>query len=117
MFFHGENHKGVYDKTATGAHQLAAADAALDRGVLIEVLCTETFATGSGAKPTFKIGQTSTTNKFADTTEFSGLIEGDKRVYAGVLSSTKDLVVTATAGTGTATGAITVRAVLVPQSL
>ena len=117
MFIHGFNWKGVYDKTTTGAQTLAPQDASLDWDVVILVTCTQTFATGSGAKPTFKLGQTGTTNKFADTTAFSGLIEGDKRAFAGTLSATKDLLVTATAATGTATGAITVRAVLVRRAL
>jgi hypothetical protein len=116
MFFHGESRHGVYDKSSTGALQLAPANADVDRGVLIEVTVRETFANGNGAQPTFKIGQTSTTNKFADTSAFTGLAEGSKRTFGGVLSATKDLVVTATAGTGTATGAITVRVVIIPQS-
>lgn len=117
MFFHGANKHGDYPKATVGAQTLAVADATLDRNVLIEVEVTETFANGSGAQPTFKIGQTSTTNKFADTSAFTDLVEGAKRVFAGTLSATKDLLVTATAATGTATGAIKVRAVIIPFTI
>jgi hypothetical protein len=118
MHIHGDNCRGVYDKATNGTQTLVVApDADNDRNVLIVVRCAQTFANGSGAKPTFKIGETGDTNKFADTTDFSGLEEGDQRVFAGVLTADTDFIVTATAGTGTATGAITVKAVVTRRAL
>jgi hypothetical protein len=118
MFIHGANTRADYQNTADGVQTaIVAADDDNDRNVVIVVSVTETFANGSGAQPTFKIGETGDDNKFAETTEFTGLTEGDKRAYAGVLSATAELLVTANDASGTGTGAINVRVVTFPQSL
>ncbi len=118
MFIHGANGRADYQKTANGVQtDIVAADASNARNVVIVVTVTETFANGSGAQPTFKIGETGDDNKFADTTEFTGLTAGDKRAYAGVLSATATLFVTCNDASGTGTGAINVRVVTFPQSL
>ena len=118
MFIPGANRRADYQKTASGAQTaLVAADAANDRNVIIVVTVVETFANGSGGQPTFKIGETGSTSKFAATSEFTGLTAGDKRVYAGKLSATKELLITAVAATGTGTGGINVKVCTFPLGL
>ena len=95
-------------KTSNGTTTTAAADASLDRNVLIVVEVTETFANGSGAQPTFKLGETSTTDKFSATALLTDAVLGDKFVLTGKNLATKALLVTSVAATGTATGAIKV---------
>jgi hypothetical protein len=97
-----------YTKAATGANTLLAADPTHDRAVLIVVTVDEVFADGSGGQTTFKVGETSTTAKFADTTAFADAAAGTVLVYAGILLATKALLVTAVAATGTGTGGISV---------
>lgn len=116
----GRNINGFRDgvslsKTADGATTLIAS-AVADRRVIIVVKITETFADGTGAKPTFEIGQTGTTNKFAATTEFASGVLGDLMVFVGTLSGSAALLITAAAGTGTATGAIGVEAIILPAT-
>jgi hypothetical protein len=116
MIFLGSGKRADYPKTSNGTLTLALADPSVARNVLILVTVTETFANGSGAQPTFQIGEVGTIAKFAGAATFTGLAAGAKRVFSGTLSSTKDLIVTATAGTGTATGAIKVKAVIISQT-
>jgi hypothetical protein len=104
----------AYTKATNGTQTMAAADADNNRNVLLIVDVTEAFATNTGTQPTFKIGETSTTAKFADTTAFASASLGARKVYAGTLSSTKALLVTAVAAVGDATGAITVTAIILP---
>jgi len=103
----------AYAKTASGADVLiAAADG--DRIVIIVATVTETLADGDGGQPTFSIGETGAATKFAATTVFASGTAGDVHVLQGTLSSGKDLIVTAVAGTGTTeTGAIAVGAIAV----
>ncbi len=85
------------------------------RTVLIVVNVTTSFANGDGAQPTFAIGQTSSTSKFAATSAFTSKTAGTTLTYGGTLSAGTALLVTATAGTGTTeTGAMTVTAIATP---
>jgi hypothetical protein len=107
----------TFTKVSDGTYTLTPSIAA-DRNVLIAVKVTETFAAGDGAKPTFKIGQTASTSKFAATTAFSvSAIMGDVLIFSGVLSSGAALLVTVTAATGTATGALAVEAIVLPATV
>lgn len=105
---------GKYNETATGA-QLLAESTAADRSVLIVARVTETFANGTGGQPTFAIGQVASTSKFAATSAFTDAPEGKVLTFAGLLSATRNLIVTAVAGTGTGTGSIEVEAIIVPS--
>lgn len=97
-----------YPKTTDGAQTLLAAGP-VDRQVVISVQVTTAFANGDGAQPTFAIGETGSTSKFAATARFTGASAGATFSFAGTLSATKALLVTAVAATGTtSTGAITV---------
>ncbi len=118
LFMKALKQRTLYPKTTTTATHVHQTDAVidvladdLDHPVLILVEVTETFANGTGAQPTFNIGQTGTTNKFAPSSDFTGLTVGAKRVYAGTLTHACDIVVAATVATGTATGAIRVTSV------
>lgn len=105
-----------YPKTTTTAAHVQLLDTNVnpvdlnetDHNVLIIIQCTETFADGSGARPTFKIGQTGTVEKFAASATVDALTIGQKIVVVGTLTVDTDLLVTATVATGTATGAIKV---------
>ena len=103
-----------YPKTSDGTITHIAADADNARLALVIVKCTETFATGSGAKPTFKIGVTGAVTSFADTTEFSGLSAGAMKVYAGAVAATKAVLVTATDAEGTGAGALSITVIMLP---
>lgn len=113
----GDHAIALYPKTANGAQTLAASVAGSDRNVLLVIECTETFADGNGAQPTFEIGQTSSLTKFTGTSLFVGAKLHDKFVISGQLSATKALVITAVAGTGTATGSLKVSAALFPVTM
>jgi len=101
----------AYPKTTSGAQTLLAA-ATVDRRVIISVQVTTVFADGDGAQPTFEIGQTGETDKFAATTLFTGAAAGATFSLAGTLTANTALLVTATAATGTtSTGALAVTAI------
>jgi len=103
-------------KSSTGTLTMANADADNNRNVLIIVDVTEAFVTGTGTQPTFKIGETSTTDKFAATSAFTSAALGVRKVYSGTLLATKALLVTAVAAVGDATGAIKVTAIILPTA-
>lgn len=118
LFMKAFKARTLYPKTTTTGAKVLLADATidvladdLDHPVLILVEVTETFANGSGAQPTFKIGQTGTVEKFLASASLTGAVVGSKQVVAGMLTHADDLLVTATVATGTATGAIRVTAV------
>jgi hypothetical protein len=102
-------------RTDAGTKVLAAS-VPLDREVIIVVTVTTAFATGDGAQPTFAFGQTGSTTKFAATSKLTTAAAGTILVYAGTLTGTKDLIMTAVAATGTtSTGAISVTVIGVGQ--
>ena len=112
----GGGANAAYPKDSTGALTLLAS-AGADRTVLLVVTVTEVFANGDGAQPTFKLGQTGTAAKFADTTAFTDKAAGSILTFAGTLSSGAALLVTAVAGTGTTeTGALAVTVLVLPAS-
>jgi hypothetical protein len=100
-----------YAKTTSGAQTLLASDTK-DRAVLITVSVTEAFATNTGTKPAFDIGETSATTKFKSGLTVGAL--GTLLTYTGTLSAGKALLVTGTAAVGDATGAISVAVVALP---
>jgi len=104
-----------YTKTSNGTTTLLASSASA-RNVLIAVKVTETFAAGTGAKPTFKLGETDTTDKYAAAAVFAGGVAGDVFIFAGTLTADKALLVTVVAATGTATGALSVEAIVLPST-
>src|SRR5215831_18804251 len=57
MIYQGKDRRGVFDKTTNGVKTMEANTSAVDRNVLLLVSVTEAFADGSGAQPTFQIGQ------------------------------------------------------------
>jgi hypothetical protein len=105
-----------YDKETDGVivHIDANDEGDGDRVVTIVTEVTEIFADGDGAQPTFKIGQTGEAEDFAADTEFTGASAGAKEVFHGVLTAENDLIITATEGTGTATGALKITVIAVP---
>ena len=113
----GLGNSAAYTKASTGTLTLLAANATKTQAVLLVAVCTQTFADGDGGQPTFKVGQDGTTNKFWDTTAFTGMTVGTVVVTAGLLTATDKLIVTAVAGTGTTeTGGIAVTVVAIPTS-
>lgn len=106
---------GKYNETASGTNVLAASDAA-DRNVLIVARVTEAFANGTGGQPTFAIGQVASTSKFAATSAFTNAPVGTVLTFAGLLSATRNFIVTAVAATGTGTGSIEVEAIVLPST-
>lgn len=105
----------AYPKTTAGAQTLAAA-ATGARNVVILATVTEVFADGNGGQSTFKIGETSTDDKFAATAVFTNAAAGTTVVRQGTLTSAKALLVTGAAATGTGTGAITVSYFFLPAA-
>jgi hypothetical protein len=99
-----------FDKTADGAADILPARA-VARTVQIVVQVTEEFADGSGQQPMFNIGDETSAAKFLIDTELQGATAGKKIPCGGVIDAGEKLVVTATAGTGTSTGAIRVTSI------
>jgi hypothetical protein len=106
----------AYAKTTNGVQTLAAGDAAA-RTVLIVVTVDEVFATGDNAQTTFKIGETDADDKFAATATFTDAAAGTVFVFAGSLTATKALIVTANDAAGTGTGGISVTALILPATV
>ena len=106
-----------YPSTDAATNTLVAANASKDRGVLVMLVVTETYATNGGTQPTVKVGEDTQTElgiaaaTVADKT--SGTI-----LCAGFLNtSTRKVIVTTTAGDGAlGTGACTVIAIALPNS-
>lgn len=119
LFLKAEEASALYPKTTTTAAHVHQTDASLnpvdgteaDHPVLVLVEVTQTFADGTGAQPTFKIGQTGTAEKFLASATLTGAVVGSVFLVAGELTLDTDLLVTATVATGTATGAIRVTSV------
>ncbi len=110
----GAGASASYTKATTGVQTLLAG-AAGDRSVIIIVTIDETFANGDGAQPTFSIGQTGTAAKFAATGAFTGATAGAVKTFAGTLTGTDALIITAVAGTGTTeTGGLSVTVLALP---
>lgn len=105
----------AFTRTSDGTYTLEAASA-VDRRVIIAVRVTETFADAGGTQPTFLIGQTATTNKFAAAADFADAVKGDLKFFVGTLSATRALLVTANDAAGAATGAIEVEVIILPVS-
>jgi hypothetical protein len=123
LFMKAKKQRTLYPKTTTtAAHvhmtdvQIDPADADIDKPCLVLVEVTEVFADGTGAQPTFKIGQTGTAEKFIASALLTGATVGQRFVGCGMIScsSEAELLVTATVATGTGTGAIRVTAVVFP---
>jgi hypothetical protein len=100
-----------YASSTSGAQTLLASDAP-DRPILILATVTEAFAANTGTKPSFDIGESSTTHKFKQALNTGAL--GAVFFFVGTLSGTKSLLVTGTAAVGDATGAISVAVVALP---
>jgi len=104
----GLGNSASYTKVTTGAQTLNVSDVAA-RVVIGMVIIDEVFANGNGDQPTFSIGETDSLTKFAATSVFTDAANGAVFTFAGTLTATKALVITATAGTGTTeTGAMSV---------
>jgi hypothetical protein len=96
-----------YAAASDGAIDLLAAKATARRvQIVIQVL--DVFANGNGVQPTFTIGDESNATRFVAAAELTNAAAGTKIVGAGIITAGEKLVLTATAGTGTATGAIRV---------
>jgi hypothetical protein len=106
----------AYPKTTNGVQTLLA-QATGARNVLIFVKVSEAFADGDGGQPTFKIGETDTDDKWAATSVFTSAAVTAHHVFMGTLTSTKALIVTAAAATGsTSTGALQVSVLVMPAA-
>ncbi len=102
-------------RTSSGTITLLAAST-VARTVVISAQVTTVFANGDGAQPTFAIGETGSTSKFAATSQFTNAAAGATKSFSGTLSANTALIITAVAATGTtSTGAMTVSVVASPQ--
>lgn len=104
---------GAYVATDVGTVSLLPA-AREARIVHIVVHVTAVFANGDGAQPTLLVGQTGDTDAFAAGAMFTDIADESKVVLVGTLDVDKELILTQTAGTGTATGAYTVSVIAAP---
>jgi hypothetical protein len=104
-----------YTKASTGANDLAVADAAA-RACICVVVVTEVFANGTGAQTTFTIGDESSAASIMASSKLTGATLGSVFAFAGQITASEKLVVTAGAATGTGTGAISVTALLLPEA-
>ena len=111
----GKGASYLVDATGAQTALLAASAAGETRHVMGRILVDTVFANGDGAQPVFIIGETGTTNKFVANTVLVDASAGAVFTFAGTLTAEAALFVTATAGTGTATGAITVNVIAVAE--
>lgn len=112
----GLGNSANYPKTDVATNTLVAANATKDRGVIVMLIVTETYAAGTGTAPTVKVGEdtaieagiaaATVANKTAGTILCSGFLN----------TSTRKIIVTTTAAVGNGTGACTVVALALPNS-
>lgn len=101
-----------YAKTADGVQDAIIAAGSEVRTIVIHAVCTEAFANGTGAQTEFLIGDTATDDSISDNTDFTDAAAGDVFILNPVaLPAGEALIVTATAATGTGTGALCITAV------
>lgn len=101
----------TYPKTSTGVvTHIASATGA--RNVILFITVTEVFANGTGAQPTFEVGETDSDHKWCATSVFTDAAVGTTFVRQGTLTSEKALIITATAATSNATGAVDITAMI-----
>jgi len=104
----------AYPKTSTGVNVLSKGTV-ITKKVIIVAKVTEVFANGTGAQPTFKIGEVGSDASFAATSIFTDAASGTTFTFAGELTALKNLIVTATAATGTGTGALAITVLILPK--
>jgi hypothetical protein len=112
----GLGNSGSYVKTDTGTKTLVAANATKDRGVLVVVTITETFATGDTSQLILKIGETNTIEKCAASAVFTNAAAGSVFCFGFINTSTKAIIATLTASAGTGTGAFSYVVLALPNS-
>jgi hypothetical protein len=103
----------AYIKTTNGAQTLLAQSAAA-RVVLLVAVVTEVFADAGGTQPVFVLGETTTPAKYDDGTALHNAALGAVKCFAGTLTATKALLVTASQAVGAGTGAVSVTAFVLP---
>jgi hypothetical protein len=103
----------AYINTTDGTQTLLASDAAA-RVVLLVAVVTEAFADAGGTQPVFVLGETTTVAKYNDGTAFHDAALGAVKCFAGTLTATKALLVTATKAVGAGTGGVSVTAFVLP---
>lgn len=106
----------AYPKTTNGVQTPLAGDAAA-RIVLIVAVVTEVFADAGGNQPVFAIGETDTATKFTNGAAFVDAALNSVKVFAGTLTATKALIVTATQAVGAGTGAISFTVLVLPAAV
>lgn len=107
---------GAWIKTDSGVKTIHAGTAGTKK-VLIVCTVTQAFANGTGAQPTYKIGQVGTDDKFAAAAVFTDAILNKVFVLSGELTASTNLIVTITAAVGNATGAMSVAAFILPATV
>jgi len=95
----------VYAKTSAGAVDVAPASHRA-RSCIAIARVTEVFANGTGAQPTFKLGDQTSDASVFKTAQFTNAALNAVIVGAGPIAATEKVVLTATAATGNGTGAI-----------
>lgn len=101
----------AYIKTTNGVQTLMAQDAAA-RVVLGIVVVDEVFADAGGNQPTFTIGETDSATKYQAAAVLTNAAAGTVFFFAGTLTATKALIVTAVQAVGAGTGGISVTALV-----
>jgi len=102
-----------YDKDTNGVQVFNAAVAS-GRSAICVVTVTQTFAIGTGTKPTFKIGEVDDDDSFFAV--FDVGTAGDVWVSAANVTLNKNIIVTATEAIGDAEGAISVFMLILPSA-
>ena len=103
----------VYTKDTDGVQVLSPSDIAA-RTVLLIVVCTQDFDDGTGTKTAYTIGEVGAADKYTDGAILATATAGDVFTFAGSLTASANLIVTATKSIGNGTGAIEVTALILP---
>ena len=117
MLTAGLGASAAYPKTTDGLHSLAAGTAGA-KTVLFIVTVTQAFVTSdTDTQPTFTIGEhDGAANKFMASSVLTDATLGQIKIFAGSLTASKALEITAVAAVGTGTGAISVMALILPAA-
>lgn len=103
-------------KTSAATDTVVAAHGTKDRACLVLVTVDETYDSGTGTRPTVKIGEDDAIEKCMAGTVLDTEVAGTVLAFAFTNTATKKIIVTTTAAEGDATGGCSITVLAIPTT-
>lgn len=103
-------------KTDAATTTIVAANGTKDRACLVLVTVDETYDSGTGTRPTVKIGEDDAIEKCMAGTVLDTEVAGTVLAFAFTNTATKKIIVTTTAAEGDATGGCSITVLAIPTT-